>query len=104
MHGLTPQAYRALTDQFFPPRGRTILKIGNLLDHNRGHRIMAFMEFESADSPNYGMLISRFEESRQWDRALETAREWLSREPRGGRAHLAAGRAPVASGTKIASS
>ena len=51
------------------------------------------MEFESADSPNYGMLISRFEESRQWDRALETAQEWLSREPRGGRAHLAAGQA-----------
>ena len=51
------------------------------------------MEFESADSPNYGMLISRFAESRQWDRALEKANEWLSREPQAGRAHQAVGQA-----------
>ena len=93
MYCMVPPAYRASSDLRFPASGRTVLKIGNLLDRNKGHRIMAFMEFESADSPNYGMLISRFEESRQWDRALETAQEWLSREPRGGRAHLAAGQA-----------
>lgn len=93
MHCLAPEAYRAIGDLPFPARGRTVLKIWNLLDPNKGHRIMAFMEFESAESPNYGMLISRFEESRQWDRALETAQEWLSREPQDGRAHLAAGQA-----------
>jgi tetratricopeptide (TPR) repeat protein len=39
------------------------------------------------------MLLSRFSGSGQWDRALETAREWLAVDPENSRAHMAAGQA-----------
>lgn len=45
--------------------------------------------------PNYKILIDRFNSSRQWDRTLETAREWLSVEPENSTAHMAAGQALV---------
>jgi Flp pilus assembly protein TadD len=45
------------------------------------------------NAPNYRMLISRFSGSGQWDRTLETAREWLASDPANSRAHLAAGQA-----------
>jgi Flp pilus assembly protein TadD len=45
---------------------------------------------ERAGQPNYGVLLSRFISSRQWDRVLETAREWLARDPENIRAHHAA--------------
>ena len=45
--------------------------------------------------PNYRILIERFNSSRQWERTLETAREWLSVEPENSEAHMAAGQALV---------
>ncbi len=39
------------------------------------------------------MLILRFSGSGQWDRMLETAREWLAGDPESVRAHMAAGQA-----------
>jgi Flp pilus assembly protein TadD len=45
--------------------------------------------------PNYRVLTARFQSSRQWDRTLETAREWLSVEPENVDAHKAAGEALV---------
>ena len=53
------------------------------------------MNTPAPDRPNYRVLISRFLSSRQWDRALEAAMEWLAREPENGRAHLAAAQALV---------
>lgn len=47
------------------------------------------------DIPNYRILLSRFTTSNQWDRALETANEWLSIEPENPRAHFAAGQALI---------
>lgn len=47
------------------------------------------------NAPNYGILVARFTSSEQWDRALETAREWLSIEPENIDAHMAAGQALV---------
>jgi len=46
-----------------------------------------------SNAPNFPLLISRFSGSSQWDRVLETAREWLSADPENSRAHLAAGQA-----------
>jgi len=45
--------------------------------------------------PNYRILVARFTSSGQWDRALETAREWLSVEPENKDAHMATGQALV---------
>jgi tetratricopeptide (TPR) repeat protein len=45
--------------------------------------------------PNYRILIERFSSSGQWERTLETAREWLSVEPENSEAHMAAGQALV---------
>jgi Flp pilus assembly protein TadD len=47
------------------------------------------------NAPSYRILVARFTSSGQWDRALETAREWLSVEPESIEAHLAAGQALV---------
>jgi Flp pilus assembly protein TadD len=47
------------------------------------------------NAPNYPILIARFTSSGQWDRVLETAREWLSVEPENTAAHMAAGKALV---------
>ncbi|MDB6155553.1 MAG: hypothetical protein JWL90_4006 [Chthoniobacteraceae bacterium] len=43
----------------------------------------------------YSMLVARFVESGQWDRALESAREWLANDPQNSGAHLAAGQALI---------
>jgi len=43
----------------------------------------------------FGTMLRRLLESRQWDRALEVAREWLSQDPENPDAHLAAGHALV---------
>jgi tetratricopeptide (TPR) repeat protein len=43
----------------------------------------------------YGILIRRLTESTQWQRLLETAREWLEQDPESADAHLAAGQALV---------
>lgn len=51
------------------------------------------MNGAGANVPNYRMLISRLTASGQWDRVLETAREWLSADADNSRAHLAAGQA-----------
>lgn len=45
--------------------------------------------------PNFRILIDRFNSSRQWDRTLETAQEWLAVEPENSTAHMAAGQALV---------
>ena len=45
--------------------------------------------------PNYRVLTARFASSSQWERTLETAREWLSVEPENTEAHMAAGQALV---------
>jgi len=47
------------------------------------------------NAPNYRILAARYTSSGQWDRSLETAREWLSVEPENIEAHLAAGQALV---------
>lgn len=47
------------------------------------------------DHPNYQILIFRFLSSSQWERALETAREWLAQEPENVRAHLGAGQSLI---------
>lgn len=47
------------------------------------------------DRPNFAILTNRFLSSSQWDRALETALEWLAQEPVNPRAHLAAGQSLV---------
>jgi len=47
------------------------------------------------NAPNYRILVARYTSSGQWDRSLETAREWLSVEPENIEAHLAAGQALV---------
>lgn len=44
---------------------------------------------------NYQILLSRYTSSRQWDRALETAREWLSADPENPRAHFVAGQSLI---------
>jgi tetratricopeptide (TPR) repeat protein len=44
---------------------------------------------------NYRTMIARFNSSGQWDRTVETAREWLSVEPENIDAHMAAGQALV---------
>jgi len=48
------------------------------------------MAFESNGGQNYGVLAQRFMSARQWDRALATAYEWLSKEPEQLRAHRVA--------------
>ncbi len=47
------------------------------------------------DIPNYATLVSRFSTSGQWDRVLDMAQQWLSRDPENIRAHLAAGQALI---------
>ncbi|XHR29863.1 MAG: tetratricopeptide repeat protein [Chthoniobacteraceae bacterium] len=47
------------------------------------------------DAPNYSMLLSRLTGSGQWDRAFETARQWLATEPENTQAHLVAGQSLV---------
>ncbi len=51
---------------------------------------MAGAETKGAD---YQMLALRFSESGQWERALETAREWLAQEPEDVTPHLLAAQA-----------
>lgn len=51
------------------------------------------MSVAESSAPNFRLLISRFSGSGQWDRVLETAREWLAVDPENARAHLAAGQA-----------
>jgi tetratricopeptide (TPR) repeat protein len=48
------------------------------------------MAIESNGGPNYGILAQRFMSSKQWDRSLDTALEWLSKEPENLRAHRVA--------------
>ena len=48
-----------------------------------------------ANVPNYRTLIARYTSSGQWERTLETAREWLAVEPENTEAHMAAGEALV---------
>jgi tetratricopeptide (TPR) repeat protein len=51
------------------------------------------MSAGESNAPNYRILISRFSASGQWDRVLETARDWVAADPENARAHLAAGQA-----------
>ena len=53
------------------------------------------MKVQAPGAPNYRMLILRFTSSRQWDRVLETAREWLAQDPESTQAHQAAGQALI---------
>ncbi|MGH7978342.1 MAG: tetratricopeptide repeat protein [Limisphaerales bacterium] len=53
------------------------------------------MSKPGSDRPNFAILTNRFLSSSQWDRALETAHEWLAQEPENSRAHLAAGQSLV---------
>ncbi|HTV42017.1 MAG TPA: tetratricopeptide repeat protein [Candidatus Sulfotelmatobacter sp.] len=53
------------------------------------------MNAPAPDRPNFQILTQRFLSSHQWDRALETAREWLAREPENPRAHRMAGQSLV---------
>jgi Flp pilus assembly protein TadD len=46
-------------------------------------------------APNFSLLVSRFLESKQWPRALETAGEWLAAEPESVQAHRAAAQALI---------
>jgi tetratricopeptide (TPR) repeat protein len=45
--------------------------------------------------PQFGMMLRRLVDSRQWERALEVARDWLGQDPESVDAHLAAGQALV---------
>jgi Flp pilus assembly protein TadD len=49
----------------------------------------------ATNDPNYQVLVYRFRSSKQWDRAWEYAREWLSAEPENVRAHEAAAEAAI---------
>src|ERR1700744_4435851 len=49
------------------------------------------MSVAESNAPNFRLLISRFTASGQWERALDTAREWIAADPENSRAHLAAG-------------
>lgn len=53
------------------------------------------MSDAEAGRPNYALLVSRLGRSRQWDRVLDAARQWLSLDPENTRAHQAAGHALV---------
>lgn len=53
------------------------------------------MNVQRPGNPNYHILLLRFTSSRQWDRVLETAREWLALDPENIQAHLAAGQALI---------
>ncbi|MDR3459746.1 MAG: tetratricopeptide repeat protein [Verrucomicrobiae bacterium] len=53
------------------------------------------MNSEGTDAPDYGVLTQRFISSKQWDRALSAAREWLGKEPENVRAHRAAAQSLV---------
>jgi Flp pilus assembly protein TadD len=48
-----------------------------------------------ATVPNYRTLLARYASSGQWDRAVDSAREWLSLEPENIDAHFGAGQALV---------
>jgi len=50
---------------------------------------------EERNVPNSRILTARFMASRQWDRGLEAAREWLSVEPENVEAHRATGEALI---------
>lgn len=50
---------------------------------------------ESNGGPNYGILTQRFMSAGQWDRALTSAQEWLSKEPENLRAHRIAAQSLV---------
>jgi len=43
----------------------------------------------------FQMMLQRFIGSRQWDRALEVAKDWLAQDPQSTDAHLAAGQALI---------
>src|SRR5438045_3451059 len=47
------------------------------------------------NTTKYMTLLYRFTSSGQWDRALDTAREWLAADPESSRAHIVAGQALV---------
>jgi Flp pilus assembly protein TadD len=51
---------------------------------------MVPMSPAAASGPDYGILTNRFLSSKQWDRALATAFEWLGKEPENLQAHLVA--------------
>ena len=44
---------------------------------------------------HFGAMLRRLIDGRQWERVLETARQWLAQEPENADAHLAAGQALV---------
>jgi Flp pilus assembly protein TadD len=53
------------------------------------------MKVQPPGAPNYSVLIWRFKSSRQWDRVVDTAREWLAQEPENTEAHLAISQALI---------
>lgn len=53
------------------------------------------MNVEESRGPNYYILTLRYSSSGQWDRALETSREWLAREPENLHAHRIAAQALI---------
>lgn len=53
------------------------------------------MKDEPTGAHNYQILLSRFTSSGQWDRVLETAREWLSHDPEETAAHMGAAQALI---------
>ena len=53
------------------------------------------MSSPETDAPHYAMLLSRLTSSGQWDRALDTAQEWLAKDPEKVRAHMAAATALI---------
>jgi tetratricopeptide (TPR) repeat protein len=48
------------------------------------------MSSEATSGPDYGILTHRFLSSKQWDRALSAAHEWLGKEPENLHAHRVA--------------
>ncbi len=53
------------------------------------------MSNPGTNTPDFQVLANRFAASGQWERALETARDWLNAEPANELAHLVAGQSLV---------
>jgi tetratricopeptide (TPR) repeat protein len=53
------------------------------------------MRDELSGAVDYPVLILRFTSSQQWDRVLDSAREWLAQDPQNTDAHQAAGHALI---------
>jgi Flp pilus assembly protein TadD len=85
----------SISRHLYSKRGTSIALLDAIFDpilclwHNSADRM------SGQNAPSYRILVARFTSSGQWDRALETAREWLSVEPESIEAHLAAGQALV---------